>query len=602
MNRVQGIRCGVAHHQTGEPNQRSRYRFGSLRAPRLLALLLAIGIVGPQAALAQSPKVSRGAVATEPVLPVSLDVDLSKVAVKSTWKRGESIRLVPKGFHAHPKLLDYLAKLPSRKGGPDPLLAIQDAAPVNRAFTTPLHNFSGQGFSGVYPPDPVVAVGGNYVMQGINGAPNTTYTIYNKSTGSLVAGPIAFGTLFSNSSDVCATSGGGDPIILYDELADRWLVSEFTDPFTGNFICVYISKTSDPVSGGWWSYRFVGVQFPDYLKHAVWPTAYLIGTNESASPRVYVMDRVAMLTGAAATMQSKNVSPALAGFGFQMVIPATVDGATAPPSGSEGIFVRHRDDEVHNAGSNNKTEDYLDIFTIDPDFANPANTTFTGPVSLAIAEFDSDLCGLSSFSCIDQPSPSAPGLDPLREVVMWRLQYRNTGAHEQLVGTHVTDVDGNDRAGVRWWKLHRSGGGAWTLDQEGTYAPSGDSHSRWMPSISSDASGNIAVGYSTGSSTLSAGIRYTGRLASDPAGTLPQAETILQNGAGSQIHERWGDYSAMAVDPSDGCTFWYTNEYALAGGSWNTQISAFKFDACGQPGFSLAGNNLVQSVCSPAAF
>ena len=123
-----------------------------------------------------------------------------------------------------------------------------------------------------------------------------------------------------------------------------------------------------------------------------------------------------------------------------------------------------------------------------------------------------------------------------------------------------------------------------------------------MPSISSDASGNIAVGYSTGSSTLSAGIRYTGRLVSDPAGTLPQAETILQNGAGSQIHERWGDYSAMVVDPSDGCTFWYTNEYALASGSWNTQISAFKFDACGQPGFSLTGNNLVQSVCSPAVF
>lgn len=393
--------------------------------------------------------------------------------------------------------------------------------------------------------------------------------------------------------------GGGDPILLYDELANRWLISEFTSPFTGNFFCVYISKTSDPIVGGWWAYKFEGVQFPDYPKYGVWHDAYYVGSNEPASPRVYAMDRTSMLTGAAATMQTKNVSPRLSGFGFQMVTPATVDGATAPPGGSLGIFVRHRDDEVHNAGSNNPSEDYLDIFTMDVDFATPSNTTLTGPVSLAIAEFDSDLCGLVSFSCIDQPSPSAPGLDPLREVVMWRLQYRNTGPYEKLVGSHATDVNGSDRAGVRWWELRRTGGGAWTLEQEGTYAPLSDSHSRWMSSVSSDTAGNIAVGYSAGSSTLSAGIRYSGRLSSDPAGTLTQTETTIQSGAGSQSAQRWGDYSAMAVDPSDGCTFWYTNEYAVSNGSWNTKVASFEFDACGSPGFTLTGGNLVQSVCVP---
>ncbi|MFP8875665.1 MAG: proprotein convertase P-domain-containing protein, partial [Myxococcota bacterium] len=181
--------------------------------------------------------------------------------------------------------------------------------------------------------------------------------------------------------------------------------------------------------------------------------------------------------------------------------------------------------------------------------------------------------------------------------VMWRLQYRNSGGQEKLVGNHSTDVNGANRAGVRWWELRRSGG-AWALEQEGTYAPNGDSDSRWMGSVSSDASGNIAVGYSVGSSSLAAGIRYTGRLSGDPPGVLTQAETTVQGGGGSQNFERWGDYSAMTVDPSDGCTFWYTNEYALGSGVWSTRVASFKFDTCGEPGFTLSGSNLVQSVCS----
>ncbi len=564
----------------------------------LLSAVLLVAVPQAQAESAPPPRVSRGAVATEPVTPVSLDVDLSKLAVKSAWRRGNAIRFVPKQFHAHPKLLHYLSNLPSRKSGVDPLLALQEAAPTRRVFTTPTLNFGGQGFSGVYPPDTVGAVGANYYIQAINGSPNTTYTIYNKATGALAAGPISFGSLFSNPGNLCATSGGGDPILLYDEQASRWLISEFTSPFSGNYFCVYISKTSDPISGGWWSYRFEAQQFPDYPKYGVWPDAYFIGTNESAGPRVYAMDRTAMLAGAAATMQFKNLSPSLAAFGFQMATPATQDGATPPPTGSPGIFIRHRDDEAHNVGSNDPSEDYLDIFELEVDFANSSNTTLTGPVSLAIAEFDSELCGFSSFSCIDQPSGSAPGLDPLREVVMWRLQYRNTGSFEKLVGNHTTDVNGADRAGVRWWELRRSGGGAWALEQEGTYAPNGDSDSRWMGSVSSDASGNIAVGYSVGSSSLSAGIRYSGRLSGDPAGTLTQAETTVQSGTGSQNFDRWGDYSAMTVDPSDGCTFWYTNEYALGNGTWSTRVASFKFDTCGEPGFTFTGSNLVQSVCA----
>jgi len=583
----------------GGPGERRACSLGRVGlGPSFLVVLLWAAMLWGPAAFAQSVRVSRGAVSTEPVTPVVLNVDLSKVAVAPVWKRGQSIRMVPKSFHGHPKLLDYLAKLPAAKPALDPLLAVQEAAPTRRAFTTPLQNFPGQPFSGVYPPDTTLAVGPNYVIQATNGS-NTTYTIHNKVTGAVAAGPIVFGSLFSDPSNDCATSGGGDPILLFDHQAQRWLISEFTSPFVGNFFCVYISQTSDPITGGWYSYQFEAVQFPDYPKYGVWHDGYYVGTNEG-TPRVYAMQRSAMLTGAAATMQTQNIAPSLAGFGFQMVTPANAEGATPPPASRPATFVRHRDDEVHNAGSNNKTEDYLDIFTFDVDFANPANTTLTGPVSLAIAEFDSDLCGLTSFSCIEQPSASAPGLDPLREVVMWALQYRNIGGVEKLVGSQTTDVNGADRAGVRWWELRSAGGGAWAVEQEGTYAPSGDSHSRWMPSVSSDTSGNIAVGYSVGSSSLSAGIRYSGRLSSDPAGTLTQAETIIQSGSGSQNFDRWGDYSAMFVDPVDGCTFWYTNEYVQASGNWATQIASFAFDACGEPGFSLSGSNLVQTVCSPS--
>ena len=160
---------------------------------------------------------------------------------------------------------------------------------------------------------------------------------------------------------------------------------------------------------------------------------------------------------------------------------------------------------------------------------------------------------------------------------MWRSQYRNFGTHATLVGNFVTDVDGNDRGGVRWYELRRSGG-AWSLYQEGTYAP--DTTHRWMGSIAMDGGGNIALGYSASSTGVFPSIRYTGRLAGDTLGTMPQVETTIVAGSGSNNSNRWGDYSAMNVDPADDCTFWYTNEYATANGTWNTRVASFRFDSC----------------------
>ena len=222
--------------------------------------------------------------------------------------------------------------------------------------------------------------------------------------------------------------------------------------------------------------------------------------------------------------------------------------------------------------------DFLEIWQFEVDFAIPANSTFTGPFNIPISEIDSDLCGLVSFSCF--PQPAGPPLDPLREIVMWRLQYRNFGSHETIVGNLVTDVDGTDHGGIRWFELRKVGQGPWVLHQEGTYAP--DDNHRWMGSIAMDKTGNIALGYSVSSTTVHPGIRYVGRLATDPLGAMPQGEFILADGSGSNSSNRWGDYSSMNVDPVDDCTFWYTNEYGTAAGNWATQIGVFKFSSCAQ--------------------
>ncbi|NDJ75671.1 MAG: DUF11 domain-containing protein, partial [Chloroflexi bacterium] len=207
-----------------------------------------------------------------------------------------------------------------------------------------------------------------------------------------------------------------------------------------------------------------------------------------------------------------------------------------------------------------------------------------GPSTITLAEFDSDLCGLTSLVCFGKPGvPDGSGLalDPLREVVMWRLAYRNFGGDQRIVGDFVTDVTGADDGGIRWFELQDTGGG-WTLRQEGTYAGPGGAYDgvhRFMGSIAMDGDGNIALGYSvTNDVDVFPGIRYTGRLATDPPGTLPRGETVLVSATANNTSNRWGDYSAMSIDPADDCTFWYTNKYGT--GQWSTQIATFAFDAC----------------------
>jgi hypothetical protein len=469
------------------------------------------------------------------------------------------------------------------KGGLDPLLAVQANAPgpSDRDFDTPIFNFDGGPHQFLNPPDTNGDVGANHYIQMINA---TLVSIYDKATAALI-------TSFQLTDLGGCTTGNGDPIVLYDQAADRWLLSEFGP---GSSLCVLISQTPDP-TGAYFSYQFSTPGFPDYPKYGIWPDAYYASTNES-SPAVYAMDRAQMLAGLPATSQ-RFTATTLAGFPFQAMIPSDLDGATPPPANSPNYFMRHRDDEVHNVGSNDPTEDYLEIWEFHIDFATPANSTFTHVLpDIAVAEFDSDLCGLVSFSCFPQPG-SATQLDPLREVIMWRLQYRNFGSHETLVGNLVTDVDGTDRGGVRWFELRKTGANPWSLYQEGTYSP--DAVNRWMGAIAMDGSGNIALGYNvTDATSTFPGLRYVGRLASDPLGTMPQGEYTLIAGTAANGSNRYGDYSSMSVDPVDDCTFWFTGEYNVSS-QWSTRIGAFKFDSCGASDFTLDVDPLSQDVCIP---
>ncbi|MDH3588373.1 MAG: hypothetical protein OEQ74_03095 [Gammaproteobacteria bacterium] len=541
----------------------------------------------------QAPRIYRGAEATEAFTPVRVSVDLRTLPIAKAWKPGDPIKEIPKRSKVTMGKQDAAGQAAARAqtAGVDPLLAVQESArgaKTSRAFSSTILNFDGQGFSGVNPPDTVGDIGANYYIQMINGGGGALVTVYDKTDGSVASGPFALDTLWPGAGN-CA-SGLGDPVVLYDDLADRWFLSEFSS--SGNRICMYVSQTADPIVGGWYAYEISAPGFPDYPKYAVWPDAYYVSSNES-SPAAYAIDRTAMLNGLAASVQRFTASD-LGGFGFQALQAADVDGPAAPPAGSPGIFMRHNDTEAHGP-SGFPAEDFLEIFEFDVDFVTPGNSTFTGPIQISIAEIDSELCGFFAFACFPQPGTGTQ-LDPLREVIMHRLVYRNFGSHETLVGSLVTDVSGTNQGGVRWFELRKVGAGAWSLFQEGTYAP--DADSRFMSSIAMDEAGNIAIGYNVSSSSQFPSLRYAGRLAGDPAGTLPQGENVIINGSASNGSNRYGDYSSLNVDPVDDCTFWWTGEYNSVS-SWSTRIASFRFDACGSPGFSLSANPSNPQVCAP---
>lgn len=449
------------------------------------------------------------------------------------------------------------------------------------AFGTPLVDVPGIDVN-INPPDTVGEIGPNHYVQMVNSPGGSNYEIYDRN-GTILQASTALDAL---GTGVCST-GRGDPIVVYDQLADRWLLSEFAQR-VDQTMCIYISQTPDP-TGAYFAYQVAAPNFPDYPKFGVWNDAYFVGTNEADNP-AYALPRQQMLAGPGGAITPIRIAGTdLPNWQRNHTMPADVDGA-APPAGSPGLFVRQVDDEITNPGGANAANDFIEIWEFQPDFGTPANSTYALATTVNIAEFDYNLCNWSR-DCLPQPGTTAQ-LDALPHYIMWRAQYRNFGTHETLLVNFTVDVDGTDHAGVRWVELRDNGGG-WGTFQEGTVAP--DADHRWMGAISMNGNGDIALMYNVTGTGTSPSVRYTGRLASDPLGTMPRGDNALPGATGTGFIDfrpctdnagnptnsncqRWGDYSAMSVDPVDDTTFWFTGMYTEAGGSTDTRIGAVAFD------------------------
>ena len=329
----------------------------SLRSTRVAVALLAMAaaIAAAPAATAGEPLRISGAEAVGgPVTPMIIDVDLRDLPRAREWQPGDPVKEVPRRFYPPTggEVLEY-------QSNPDVLAEIQEGTPLRSGdgFTTAIINQPGLGFTGVSPPDPVGDVGPDHYIQSVNGFPSTVYQIYDKA-GTVVAGPFALDDLGS----VQCGNGAGDPIILYDRQADRWFMQEFSSG--GNYLCVYISQTADPVAGGWYHYAFQAPSFPDYPHFGVWSDAYYATTNEN-DPALYAFDRTNMLAGTAARPMQRFTLPRLGGYGFQAATPADHDGALSAPAGSPGLIMRHVDEEAHSEYTNNGGTDLLEIFAFD---------------------------------------------------------------------------------------------------------------------------------------------------------------------------------------------------------------------------------------------
>ena len=551
-----------------------------------------------------SPGVSRAAdaaatptVVGAPVAPRKVKVDPAKTASSAVAPAG---KIVPEGEPlptlpppARKPVADPKAQLRSSSS---PASGLQEAPLPPGQIGAPKVNVAGIT-SNSGPPDTVGDVGRNHYIQMVNA---TQFRIFNKD-GTAPAGAAGaaqnFGALWP-ALHPCAANVG-DPIVVYDHFADRWLLSQFANP---NQMCIAISQTPDPTANTWFLYTFNTLVFPDYPKIGVWPDGYYMSTYESPNLGVYVFDRANMLLGNAAGFVKTTISSLGApGVRDTRILPVDVDGP-APPANTPGVFVRTVDNQ-QDPGTN----DRIEVYEAAVNWTTNA-LTFTLVDTLTPTAFDIMTCnraGQGIRSCIPQPN-QIDTLDALSNRPMMQLKYRNFGTHQAMVFNQTIDVAGsiqpvlgftpaNEVAGVRWYELRKTAAN-WAIEQQGTYAPQANGATldnqllhRWMGSMAIDRFGNFGLAYSIVNSDPTAlqsvfpGLRYTGRRADDVAGLLPQGERVILNGLGPQGNgdavvdpQRWGDYSALSVDPVDDCTFYFTSH----GVGGITRVASFQFSNC----------------------
>ncbi len=512
--------------------------------------------------VAQGPEI-QGPFSDPPARAISFDGDV---------RRLQPTRPSPNTERPRPLRPNVAPPLPNSPFK-DPVAQTTSAPLVMPAPSSSFKGLDYTNWGDGWPPDTNGDVGPNHYIQTVN----TSIGIFDKTGTRLAA--FSFNSFFTGAASPCNTSNMGDPVVVYDAMADRWLISDFA---WSNFVhgpyyeCFAVSKTSDPVSGGWWLYTFQTDNnwLSDYPKLGVWNNAYYMSANmfdilnslgfaNYEGVRVWAFDRTAMFSG---TLNAVHFDVSASYFSL---LPSNLRGTTLPPPGSPNYFASI------DPTSGTSTTLHLFKFTLTGSWPSPT-VSFTGPTNITVAGF-TEPSGLV-------PVSGGNSLDTLGDRLMMQLQYRNLEGTESLWVNHT--VSSADVMGIRWYEIRNPNGSPPTLYQQGTFQP--DSSYRWMGSLAVDGNGNMAVGYSVSSSSMVPAIRYAGRLSSDALGTLGQGETSLIEGTGAQTTcggspcDRWGDYSAMTIDPTDDCTFWYTTEYyEVSGEDWQTRIGSFKYSSCG---------------------
>src|SRR2546426_2179247 len=525
--------------------------------------------------------------------PVSQDLDLRALPYIPPNKETEDQRRM-----RHPP-----SRTTEEKSDP-----VQPVRSPSRPLAMPTPSLTFGGINAVtsscacLPPDTDGDVGPNHYIQAVN----SSFQVFNKS-GVTLAGPTTYNSFFSalGPTTPCGNNQNqGDPFAFYDHMANRWVISDFAYPPTGviNYECIGVSKTSDPVAGGWWLYALqVDPANPtwigDYPKFGLWPDAYYLSVNlfdqiTSAfeGVRVFALPRSAMINGAGAPNPGAvtfGLTPATLGDSYSLV-PATFRSGI-PPAGQSEYFM-----SINSSAVADTVENQVFAWRFHVDFAIPANSTFgvgaphAPDASITVNGFV-DAFTSTTTDLVPQTGTTRL-LDTLGDKLMTPLVYQNLGGTESLYVSHTINNNqgGTGPTAIRWDQFNVSGNTIpATPAQQQTFNNGADGLWRWMPSLAVDGQGDLVIGYTESSSTTNPAIAYAGRLAADPPNTLAQGEALLIQGAGHQTSpsQRWGDYSATSVDPSDNCTFWHTNEYysATSSSNWNTRIGKFSFPGCFAP-------------------
>ncbi len=480
--------------------------------------------------------------------------------------------------------INPLGELPKSEAGGSGVAQVSDVA-LGEPSPAPAITFEGMSATGFIPPDTNGDVGPNHYVQTVN----AKYAVYSK-TGTLLFGPFNFNTIFSGFGGICETANSGDPIVLYDNDADRWLISQFGLDFPGGsesyHQCIAISATGDPtLTYHRYDFFWDDEVFNDYPHFGVWPDAYYMAVNQFdggtfawRGQGVAAFERDKMLDGLAATMVKFDLFAHNPNFGGMQ--PADWDGPFPFPGGATppGLFAEWDD------AAWIPPDDALRLWRFDVDFANPGNSTFGVGLDPNSTLNTTDVD--PTITSIPQPAPGT-NLDAIADRLMNRMAYRDFGTYESAVTNHTVDATGANRAGIHWLEIRQpftaGPDGDPVIHQQGVWSP--DTHHRWMASIAQDGNGNMALGYSISSTSLMPAIRYAVRTPVDPLGTLRQ-EAEAFAGTGVQTNQtRWGDYSAMNIDPNDSA-FWYTTEFHITNGtSWHTGIASFNLDLLFADGF-----------------